>query len=36
MAACDPTCCWPARSIGIAASEPWCLVSNLDPSLDLV
>jgi hypothetical protein len=25
-----------ARPVGIAASEPWYLVSNLDPSLDLV
>ena len=25
-----------ARPIGIAAAEPWYLVSNLDPALDLV
>ena len=25
-----------ARPVGIAATEPWYLVSNLDPSLDLV
>ena len=25
-----------ARPVGIGASEPWYLVSNLDPTLDLV
>ena len=25
-----------AKPVGITAAEPWSLVSNLDPSLDLV